>query len=446
MRTHLLVIIILGMSLLLLADVPIHLHAQQQEESLKQQIGRIVVSPGRGPSMAVLEFLAAGSTNATLPAQFSSTLYADLEFSGVVNIIGRSLYPKHSVPDPAQVNFDEWGREPAKADYLVFGNSLTSPTEFVAEVYLYDVQAKNKLLASRYRASSDQVRLTAHQVADEIVKLLSGSDGVATSRIAYVSRSGAIREISTMDYDGFNQQQVTRDGALAFLPSLSRGGERLAYLSLKSGKSSIDIRSMADRSLITALSFSRGTVSSPAFSPDGQSLAFASSKDSNSYQIYVADLSTRRGRQLTNTASVIHTAPRWNPRTSREIAFISDRSGTPQIYIMDAEGSNVRRVLTQGGNADSPAWSPDGRYLAFAWRPPGASRFNIYLMDIASQQIIELTQNAGNNEGPAWSPDGRHIAFQSDRSGQNQIYLMHVDGTGVRPVTSRGGTMPAWFK
>ncbi|MBI4470520.1 MAG: PD40 domain-containing protein [Acidobacteria bacterium] len=420
--------------------------AQEPAETLRDQIGKIVVTPGNGPGMAVLDF---GSNNpgATGHAgQFSSTLLADLEFSGVVNILGKSFYPSLVLRDPKEIKFEEWGRDPLKADYIVFGSLLVSGDNLVVEVYLYDVQAKNKLLASRYRTTTDQLRSSAHKAADEIVKLLTGQDGIASSRIAYVSRRGKDREINLMDYDGAHSQGFSGTGGLHMLPSASLDGQRLAYLQVQNGKSGLQIRALKDKALLGTIAFSRGTVSSPVFSPDGASLAFASSKDGSSYQIYVTELGSGKVRRLTTLGSVIHTSPRWNPRTGREIAFISDRSGSPQIYVMDADGGNVRQLLTQGGSADSPSWSPDGRYLAFAWRPQGASRYDIYLMDIATQQIVQLTQSAGSNESPSWSPDGRHIAFQSNRSGQSQIYLMHIDGTGVRAITNQGGSGPCWLR
>jgi TolB protein len=134
----------------------------------------------------------------------------------------------------------------------------------------------------------------------------------------------------------------------------------------------------------------------------------------------------------------------WNPRTGREIAFTSDRSGSPQIYIMDAEGTNVRRLIEEGGHAVNAAWSPDGQRIAFAWQK-SRSNFDIYIHDLTTGQNTQLTSDAGSNEKPTWAPDGRHIAFESSRTGTKQIFSMILDGTKIRQLTNTGNnTGPAW--
>ena len=112
-------------------------------------------------------------------------------------------------------------------------------------------------------------------------------------------------------------------------------------------------------------------------------------------------------------------------------------------YVIGADGSNERSLLSGGGHMDSPSWSPDGRFLAFAWDSEGT--FNIYVADVATQQILKLTRE-GRNESPTWSPDSRHIAFQSTRSGSWEIWAMHVDGSEPRQLTRGGGRAPSWSR
>ncbi len=108
-------------------------------------------------------------------------------------------------------------------------------------------------------------------------------------------------------------------------------------------------------------------------------------------------------------------SPVWNPKTGTQIAWISGRTGLPQVYIMDSDGTGVQR-MTDGGYATSPSWSPNGQFLAFAWSRhygPGApGGQDIYVMDIASHRWIQLTHDIGRTDFPSWSPDGRHIVFQ----------------------------------
>ena len=185
------------------------------------------------------------------------------------------------------------------------------------------------------------------------------------------------------------------------------------------------------------------TTSSPSISPGGQ-LAFSSAISNNgSMEIYVSNLNGSNLRRLTTTSKTVNISPRWNPATGREIAFISDRGGSPRIYVMDASGGNQRPLVARGGHADSPSWSPDGRYIAFTYG--GVGSFQIFVADVASGQLLQLTSQ-GRNESPTWSPDSRHLAFQSNRTGRWEIWQMHIDGTKQRQVSKGGGRLPTWGK
>ncbi|HKP84991.1 MAG TPA: translocation protein TolB [Blastocatellia bacterium] len=403
------------------------------QEDIKKQLGTIIVTPGNGPNLAVADFVPRSAGLEPAVATFNQVLLADLEFAAVSGIVGKSLYPKTLVPDPASLKFEEWSADPVKADYVAFGN-LQTAGGLAADTYLYDAKTKQQLIASRHTGDA---RRTAHEFADEIVKLLTGRDGIATSKIAYVLGDS----IRVMDYDGFNQRGFASDGPIVRFPQFSPDGRYLAYVSYKSGVANIVVRS-AEGGLVGGTNFN-STTTSPSISPNGQ-LAFSSSiSNDGSMEIYVSNLDGSSPRRLTRTQKGINISPRWNPRTGREIAFISNRGGSPQVYVMDASGANQRPLISRGGHADSPSWSPDGRYIAFTYG--GAGSFQIFVSDVASGQLLQLTSQ-GRNESPTWSPDGRHLAFQSNRSGRWEIWQMHIDGTGQRQLTRGGGRLPAWAK
>jgi len=189
-----------------------------------------------------------------------------------------------------------------------------------------------------------------------------------------------------------------------------------------------------------------GTNLSPAWAPDGTRLAFSSSRTGTS-EIYMVDASGGSLKRLT-TAKGPDVSPTWNRKTGAQLAFVSGRTGLPQIYTMEADGTNVQRMTDQG-YAVSPSWAPNGQFLTFSWMRkygPGAPGSNdIYLMDIASKQWVQLTHDGGRNDYPSWSPDGRHIVFQSSRSGSEQIWTMLADGTKVQQLTFTGhNTQPNW--
>jgi TolB protein len=403
------------------------------QEDIKKQIGTIIVTPGNGPNLAIADFVSRSSGLDSGLGAFNQVLWADLEFAAVSGLIGKSLYPKSLVPDPASLKFDDWTLDPVRADYVAFGN-LHNAAGLAADTYLYDVKTKQQLIASRHTGDA---RRMAHEFADEIVKLLTGRDGIATSKIAYVQGDS----IKVMDYDGFNQRGFASDGPLVRFPQFSPDGRYLAYVSYKSGVANIVVRS-ADGGLVGGTSFN-STTSSPSISPSGQ-LAFSSAlSNDGSMEIYVSNLDGSSPRRLTRTQKGINISPRWNPRTGREIAFISNRGGSPGIYVMDASGANQRPLISRGGHADSPSWSPDGRYIAFTYG--GAGSFQVFVADVASGQLLQLTSQ-GRNESPSWSPDGRHITFQSSRSGRWEIWQMHIDGSGQRQLTRGGGRLPTWAR
>jgi len=404
--------------------------AQQSQDDLRKQIGTIIVTPGSGPALAVADFQPRATGVDASVATFNEVLWSDLKFAGVANLVGKSLYPKTKLADPASLKYEEWANDPVKSDYLAFGG-ITSATS--AQGFLYDVKTQSQLLTA---SLSGDARDMAHQFADQIVKLLTGQDGIATSKIAYIAN----REVFMMDYDGYGARQFTRDGSIALFPALSLDGRRLAYVSYRSGHPNVVIRS-EDGLIIGSTQF-KGTTTSPSVSPDGR-IVFASSKDGDSMELYVTNEDGSNAKRLTRTRSV-NISPRWNPKTGREIAFVSDRGGSPQIYLIGADGTNERPLLSLGGQMDSPAWSPDGRFIAFTWDGGGGS-FNICLADIASGQVLKLTRE-GRNENPAWSPDSRHIAFQSNRTGRWEIWAMHIDGSEPRQLTRTGGRSPSWSR
>lgn len=413
------------------SQTPAPAASQQPQDDLRRQLGTIIVTPGSGPALAVADFQPRAAGVDASVGTFNEVLWNDLKFAGVANLIGKSLYPKTRLADPSALQVGEWAGDPVKADYVAFGNLSGSAQ---ATGFLFDVKTQQQLLSANL---SGDARSMAHQFADQIVKLLLGIDGIATSKIAYIQN----REVYVCDYDGYGARAFSRDGSIALFPSWSPDGRRLAYVSYRSGFPNIVIR--GEDGLIIGSTQFRATTTSPSVSPSGQ-IAFSSSKDGGAMEIYVANGDGSGARRLTNTRRAVNISPRWNPKTGREIAFISDRGGSPQIYVCDSSGGNERPLLALGGNMDTPSWSPDGRFIAFTWDGGGGS-YQVYLADVASGQVLRLTSQ-GRNESPTWSPDSRHLAFQSNRSGRWEIWAMHIDGSEQRQLTRGGGRSPSWAK
>lgn len=182
-----------------------------------------------------------------------------------------------------------------------------------------------------------------------------------------------------------------------------------------------------------------GVNSSASISPDGTTLAFASSRDGN-VDVYTMPVGGGAPSRLT-TARGIDTQPAWAPN-GRQIAFTSARSGTPQIHLMDRDGSNVRRLTFEGGFHDEPAWSYDGTRVVCTTKV-GAT-FQLATIDIVTGDRTVIA-GPGNNESPTFSQDGTMLAFASDRTGEPQIFITDADGV-PRQLTSEGTNhSPVWI-
>jgi TolB protein len=388
--------------------------------------------------------------NVALLKTFNDTLWNDLDNSGVVELVSKSFYPLQVPGQPAEVNFGAWNAPPPDAAMMAFGNLGAAAGKLTVSGWLYDVKntASPQVLGKQYpdNATDDAARLIAHKFADEIIfRLGGGINGIAESKIYFVSDRSGHKEIWMMDYDGSNQRQITHLGSTSLSPRISPDGSRLAFSSLT--KSGWEIM-MYSFDLNRTVSFPRfgGTNLSPAWSPDELKLAFSSSRAGDP-EIYVSDASGGNSHRVTTNKGP-DVSPVWNRKTGAQIAYVSGQTGLPQVYTMEADGTNQQRMTDQG-YAVSPAWAPNGQFLSFAWirkygpGEPGSS--DIYLMDIASKQWVQLTHDGGRNDFPSWSPDGRHIVFQSSRSGKEEIWMMLADGTKTRQLTFTGrNSQPNW--
>jgi TolB protein len=389
--------------------------------------------------------------NAALLKTFNDTFWNDLDNSGVVELVSKSFYPLQTPGQPTEVTFGAWNSLPPNAAMLAFGNLGVANGRLTVLGWLYDVKntASPLVLGKQYSdvATDDAARIIAHKFADEIIfRMGGGIQGIAESKIYFVSDRSGHKEIWVMDYDGANQRQVTHQNSISLSPSISPDGTRLAFSSLT--KSGWDIF-MFSLDLNRMVSFPRfgGTNLSPAWSPDGVHMAFASSRSGDS-NIYICDANGANLRRMTSGKGLPDVSPTWNRKTGAQLAFASGRTGLPQIYTMEVDGTNQQRMIDQG-YAVSPNWSPNGQFLTFAWirkygpGEPGSS--DIYLMDIASKQWVQLTHDGGRNDFPSWSPDGRHIVFQSSRSGKEEIWMMLADGSKAHQLTFTGrNSQPNW--
>ena len=404
--------------------------------------------------IAAADFKPVGADPQTpqLKAVFDSTLYNDLGNAGIFDLVSKSFAPPGTPGSPQEINLSQWSAAPANATMVAFGALSSTNGRLTVYGWLDDTSNSQnpQVLGKQYNeaSSEDMARTIAHRFADEIIARLGGGvNGIAETKIYFVSSRTGSKEIWVMDYDGENQHAVTHLGSISLSPRVSPDNSRVAFAAL--GKEGWSVR-MYSLELGRLVSFPGGTAGgsnqSPAWTGDGSRVAFSSSR-SGDPEIWVSDASGGNPRRVTYFKGP-DVSPTWNPRSNAQIAWVSGRTGLPQIYIMDQDGANISRV-TDGGYAVSPSWSSSGQFLTFSWNRkygPGApGGQDVYIMDIATKRWQQLTHDAGTNDFPSWSPDTRHVVFERKVGGHTEIWSMLSDGTEQKQLTHSGNNfMPNW--
>ena len=420
----------------------------QQPTSIEM---RITGEPGTPPRLAVPDLIALSPDKEVQEAArlIGEVLWDDMDFEREFYMIPRDTYK--SIP-PAlsigEVPFDRW-RE-LGADGVVIGTVQRVQTGIRVEMRLYNVRARQQSYGREYTGSAANPRIYAHTMADEIHQSQRSLRGIARTKLAFASDRNRdpvantiekrdVKEIYVADYDGANQRRITINRTLNITPNWSPDGRAIAYTSYRKTLPDILISNIYVGTLEEP---ARGVGQNflPVFSPDGKQIAFMSNRDGNS-ELYVMNRDGSAVRRLTDNPAIDST-PTWSP-TGTQVAFTSDRTGSPQIYVIGPDGTGLRR-LTFESYADRATWSPAPyNEIAFAARTgPG---FDIKILSLGDGVTRQITFGEGTNESPAWSPNGRHLAFVSSRAGRNQVFTVDRDGRNVRQVTKDGNnSTPNW--
>jgi tol-pal system beta propeller repeat protein TolB len=268
----------------------------------------------------------------------------------------------------------------------------------------------------------------------------AGAFSLVNSTIAYVCFVENYDELCLMNGDGTNQRQITETSVTDFYPSLSVDGRLLAFSSIRDVRH-FDIYLMDIQSgNILRVTRNAGDNYAPELSPDGTRIVFVSTR-SGGQDVWTMNADGSNPTQLTFTEAD-DIDPTWSP-DGRQIAFASNRNGLTDLYVMNADGSNVRQMtfdFNLGGRSD---WSNDGRNFTFYGG--GSGDKNIYIMSAECAQpgapadcsaTPRALTDGGNNKGPSFSPDGQWITFAANNGGDNDVYIMRIDGSDLRRLTS----------
>ena len=267
-------------------------------------------------------------------------------------------------------------------------------------------------------------------------------------RIAFFSNRGGNFDIYTVKQNGKDVVQLTTDPAIDQFPTWSADGSKIVFTSTRDGNAEV-YEMNADGSGQTRLTSNRGFDENPVFSPNGSMIAFASTRDAPIAcpgdrlptacvpysEIYVMDADGSNLVRLT-TNSTLDRFPMISPDGST-IAFTANRDGNTEIYVMNTDGSNQTRITNRPGGDSQPGWSPDGARIAWRSSPVEQPEIgDIWVMNADGTDPIRLTDDPADDLRPAWSPSGTRIAFRSLRTGSDgDIFVMKEDGSKQEPLT-----------
>ncbi|GIL18195.1 MAG: protein TolB [Oligoflexia bacterium] len=415
------------------------------------------------PSLQYTGNTSAASNYQTVGNELYRVIFNDLSVSTYFQFIQQSafledpnktsLLPQGS--DPKGFKFDTWkqiGTEfLLRAGFSMSGDSLT------LETYTYHVPRGTVVLAKKYKGTVAALRRVAHTFSNDLLEALTGQKGMFLSRIVTTSdrAGGESREVYVMDWDGFAPEKISNHKSVALSPAWSPDNKKIAYTAfVQRAKTKIRNADMFIYEVLTGkrwlVSYRQGINSGASFTPDGDILLTIS--QSGTPDIYKMTTEGTLSQRLTNGPhGAMNVEPAMSP-DGKKIAFSSDRSGQPMIYIMDSNGSNIKRVTFAGKYNATPAWSPDGKKLAFAgWAD---DHFDVFTMNADGSDMIRITSSKkpngkwANNEDPVFSPDGRLLMFTSNRTGNNQIYISNLDGSEERRITNDNHNYfkPKWSK
>jgi Tol biopolymer transport system component len=275
-------------------------------------------------------------------------------------------------------------------------------------------------------------------------------------KIAFVREDGGGEQIYVVNPDGSNQTRLTNDSAHNIEPAWSPDGAKIAFSSDRGGRFAIYAMDSDGGNVIRLTDNASANVSHPTWSPDGTRIAFTSDRDGNQ-EIYVMNSDGSNQTRITNNPAG-DGYPAWSPDGTK-IAFASNRlGGDYDIFLMNADGSNQTLLVGDLGDDLSPTWSPDGSQIAYSGHDFEFIVFGyldfgtfIYQASAVDGSLVSFpaASEFTNNWSPAWSPDGKKIAYAGDTQvfhGDFQIYTTDLDGGMGARLTNNSAVdlQPAW--
>ena len=449
-----------GLAVLLTAGPPDRLTAQDTSAIDRGVRIGIVYRPGVRPGLVVLPGGGAGLDSVR------AILARDLDFSDRFELItlpgGDSIRITAAPPAPALPargapattraagSEKRAGSGPASLNYPLYqalGADFAVAIGAAGDstvVTVHDVAASGvrRELRARVPPPKDPgFRMAVHRLSDKILEATLGVAGIAATRVLFVMEG----KVYMIDQDGTERKLVSSSDRQAMSPAWAPDGRRFAYMEFSAGHGQLFAQDLATGRRTPVVTTGSALDFTPAFSPDGRTLAFsrATEEGTDLYTVNIKDNCCLQ--RLTVGRFSDNLSPTYSPDGHR-IAFVSTRSGLPQVYLMAADGTDQQLFAPFDygvtGSSNAPDWSPDGQSVAFH-RDVGGT-LQIFVLDARTRAVRQLT-SLGRNEDPTWAPDSRHMAFVSDRSGYRQLWIIDLETGRIRPLLQQSGArLPAW--
>lgn len=408
--------------------------ARAQDTTRAVRIG-LTYQPGTKPGVIVLAVRGAWGDS------IQAIIARDLDYGDRVEVIGLPGSPAAASLQGIGpgVSYPLWKSLNAAAAV----QATVTPTG--VHVAVHDVTGRKIVQVADFplpiAGGSTEWRLAVHGVSDEVEQWITGTRGVAQTRILFV-RGG---RIYVVDSDGYGERVVS-DAGLSLSPAWAPDGHTIAYSVLGSRGWSIVTKDVSGGAGRTIPSTTTGLNTTPAFSPDGATIAYSHGDEAGT-DLMLINIAGGGPRRITVGHGSDNTSPEFSP-DGRRIAFTSGRAGHPEVYIMDVDGSNVD-LLTPFNFGDqnyrsNPDWAPDAQHVAFQSQISGM--FQIMVISLRDRSVKQLTSE-GVNEDPAWAPDARHLVFTSTRTGIKQLWILDSESGRARQLTHAGGArLAAWSR
>ncbi len=402
---------------------------------------RIVVTQGVDNAMriAVVPFEWRGQGR--LPEDLAGIVTSDLQLSGRFEALPVSQML--SLPHEAnEVLFRDWRL--LKVEYLIIGYIQPVGGQLQVHYELHNILRQSVEVSESIIGSQLDMRHMAHHVSDVMFEKLTGIPGSFSTRIMYVTASGPLQNrifrLNIADADGHQVQTVLESREPVLSPAWSPDGNRIAYVSFESdSRPSIYIHDLEMNKRMVLKRYP-GLNGAPAFSPDGNQLAIVLSK-SGSPDIWIYDLESHRLRQITRHYG-IDTEPSWTA-DGGSIVFTSDRGGKPQIYRIKLQNMAIERLTFEGDYNANASLLADDSGLVMVHRRDGI--FHISLLDFRRGRLSVLTETE-LDESPSIAPNGSMLIYATQHGGRGILAAVSIDG-GVKfnlPSSTGDVREPAW--